>query len=96
MTKFFFLSIFLVILGILFIEPFKKEDDLAFAPATVPKFEKKVTAITLEDVRDIEKAHIVYKKKKLGKRNSHRAMNTIKRDEPLVMENENIPFEPLK
>jgi len=96
MIKFFILSLFIVILGILFIKPFEKEDDLAFAPAAIPMVEKKVTSINLEDVREIEQATIKYKRKKLGKRNSHRAMNSIKREEPLVMENEDIPFAPLR
>jgi len=95
MIKFFFLSLFLLILAILFVDPLEKEEEVALFPEPSPKIEKKVATVTLEDAREIEKAHILYKKKKLGKRNSHRAMNSIKRDEPLVMESEDIEFRPL-
>ena len=95
MTKFFFFSIFLLILGILFVEPFEVEDKVALYPETTPVFEEKKVTVTLNAVLEIEKAQLKLKKKRLGKRNSHQAMNSIKRDEPLVMEND-IPFEPLK
>ena len=96
MTKFFILSVFLVIMGFLVIEPFERKDDLVYAPAMIPYKEQETTTLDIDDVREIEKAEIKYQKKKLGKRNSHRAMNTIKRDEPLVMETEDIPFQPLE
>lgn len=84
-----------MILGILFIDPFEKEDDVVFFPEETAKIEKKVATLTIEDAIELEKAQIVFERKKLGKRNSYQAMNKIKRDEPLVMEREDIPFEPL-